>query len=103
MFLDMRLLMLSCFKFVLIGFIVARAVLAAETGLRIAPRHDEIMLVASSSQPAEFRYVAFPSIVMVNPDEAWIAYKAGRSHATDAGSAIEIVRHTLSSGSTKLI
>jgi hypothetical protein len=61
------------------------------------------VLVTAASQPAEYRYLAFPSLLRTGPDEVWMSYKAGRSHATDAGAALEVVRHTLSTGATKLI
>jgi hypothetical protein len=76
---------------------------AAVPEIKIAPKKSESTLVRSAAQPAEYRYLAFPSMLRIGPDEVWIAYKAGRSHATDAGAAIEIVRHTLSTGATKLI
>jgi hypothetical protein len=63
----------------------------------------ESVLVRAATQPAEFRYTAFPSILQLGPDEVWIAYKVGRSHATDAGAAIEVARHELASGRTTLL
>ena len=81
----------------------ALPVLAADASLRIATRVAEKVLVSASAQPSEYRYCAFPSLLRTGPDEVWIAYKAGRSHATDSGAALEVVRHTLSSGVTKLI
>ena len=71
--------------------------------VQVGSRAAEHVLVAAAQQPAEFRYTAFPSLLRVGPDEVWIAYKVGRSHATDAGAAIEVARHTLSTGATKLI
>ena len=76
---------------------------AAEPEVRIARAESSRVLVAASAQPAEYRYLAFPSLLTIGPDEVWLAYKAGRSHATDAGAAIEVVRHTLSTGVTTLI
>lgn len=49
------------------------------------------------------RYLAFPSVLAVSADEIWIAYKAGKSHATDVGAGIELVSHRLSTGSTRVI
>lgn len=71
--------------------------------VRVARRSGESVLVASARQPAEYRYTAFPSLLRVGDAEVWIAYKAGRSHATDAGSAIEVVRHSLVEGTTQLV
>lgn len=71
--------------------------------VRTAQKISETMLVTPATQPAEYRYAAFPSLHLVGPDEAWVVYKAGRTHATDAGAALEVVRHTLSTGVTKLI
>ena len=88
--------------FLLAGF-VALPVRAADPAQRVVTRLAEHVLVSPATQPAEFRYAAFPSILRTGPDEVWLAFKAGRSHATDAGAAMEIVRHTLSSGATKLI
>src|SRR5687767_7175264 len=76
---------------------------AAEPEVRIVGPQKQSVLTAAASQPAEYRYLAFPSLLRVGPDEVWIAYKAGRSHATDAGAAIEVIRHTLSTGATKLV
>ena len=76
---------------------------AADPAPRIARRHAEQVLVSASTQPPEFRYTAFPSLLRTGADEVWIAFKAGRSHATDAGAAMEVVRHTLSNGATKLL
>lgn len=70
---------------------------------RAAPRLAARVLVSAASQPAEYRYCAFPSLLRTGPDEVWIAFKSGRSHATDAGAAMEIVRHTLSTGATTLL
>lgn len=77
--------------------------LAAEPRVRTTAPARQWTLVASADQPAESRYLAFPSRLVVANDEIWVAYKAGRSHATDEGSAIEVVRHTLSTGATELI
>jgi len=78
----------------------AAALPAAEPSVReVAPRAQRVLL-AAKAQPAEFRYPAFPTLLRVGPDEALIAFKVGRSHATDAGAAIEVVRHRLSSGET---
>ena len=76
---------------------------AAEPAVRSVPPRRETVLVSAATQPAEFRYTAFPTLLMVGSDEAWLAYKAGRGHSTDAGAAMEVVRHTLSSGTTTLI
>lgn len=75
----------------------------ASAVLRVPTRLSERVVVASRAQPAAFRYAAFPTLLRMGQDEVWLAYKTGRSHATDAGSAIEIARHTLSSGRTELL
>src|SRR5688572_5043871 len=87
----------------LLAFLAGVAVRAAEPGIRIARPEATRVLVAAASQPVEYRYLAFPSLLSVGPDEVWLAYKAGRTHATDPGAALEVVRHTLSTGETKLI
>jgi hypothetical protein len=74
---------------------------AADPGPRAATRIAEFKVTESGRRPAEFRYCAFPAVLRAGPDEVWIAFKAGRSHATDAGAAMEIVRHTLSTGATQ--
>lgn len=84
-------------------FFFASGVGAAIPSMKVAPREAERVLVAAKAQPAEFRYAAFPSLLQTGPDEVWIAYKVGRSHATDAGAAIEIVQHVLSTGKTTLL
>ncbi len=76
---------------------------SAATAARVAPHLAEQVLVSAAAQPAEYRYCAFPSLLRTGPDEVWIAFKSGRSHATDAGAAMEIVRHTLSTGATTLL
>jgi hypothetical protein len=83
--------------------LAALPVRAADPAPRTARRVSEQVLVAAAAQPAEFRYPAFPSLLRTGPDEVWLAFKAGRSHATDAGASLEVVRHTLSTGATKLI
>jgi hypothetical protein len=76
---------------------------AAEPAVRTATRQSETIVVSSKAQPADYRYLAFPSLLRVGADEVWLTFKAGRSHATDAGAALDVVRHTLSSGTTTLI
>src|SRR5688572_9190058 len=96
-----RLQYAACASALLVLLITAAA--GAVPEIKIAAKKSESVLVASAAQPSEYRYLAFPSMLRVGPDEVWIAYKAGRTHATDAGAAIEIVRHTLSTGATKLV
>lgn len=98
-----HILMLQLFGSAVAIVLTVATAFAADPAIRIAAREKELVLVASSSQPPEFRYAAFPSLLTIAPDEVWVAFKAGRSHATDAGSAIEVVRHTLSTGATQLI
>jgi hypothetical protein len=76
---------------------------AGEPQVRTVQPEATRVLVASTSQPTDYRYLAFPSLLATGPDEVWIAYKAGRTHATDPGAALEVVRHTLSTGVTTLI
>jgi len=75
-------------------------VCSAQPLVRSVAPVKSFQVVSSAAQPAQFRYLAFPAILRSGPDELWIVYKAGRSHATDPGSAMEIVRHTLSTGAT---
>ncbi|MGH8020431.1 MAG: hypothetical protein ACREIA_19535, partial [Opitutaceae bacterium] len=68
------------------------------------PRYRGVTgIVRSEAQPEGLHYLAFPTALEVMPGELWIAYKAGASHASDAGAAIEIVRHRLETGETELI
>lgn len=83
--------------------LVTSVAAAAEPAVRSVPPRNVTMLTASTAQPAEFRYLAFPTVLRTSADEIWVAYKSGRSHATDAGAAMEVVRHTLSTGATRLI
>jgi hypothetical protein len=76
---------------------------ATEPALRVAAKVGEFRLTESARRPDGFRYSAFPSVLRAAPDEVLIAFKAGRSHATDAGAAMEVVRHTLSTGATQLV
>lgn len=89
--------------FLLAGPGLAAPAGAAEPGARIARHTAEQVITSAATQPAEFRYAAFPTILRTGPDEVWIAYKAGRSHAVDTGAALEVVRHALSSGASRLI
>jgi hypothetical protein len=87
-----------------LGLIPATAPLpAAAPAPRVAPRLAEHVVVSAAAQPAEYRYCAFPTLLRTGPDEVWLAFKSGRSHATDAGAAMEVVRHTLSTGATTLL
>lgn len=85
------------------AFALAAVAGAAEPLVRTVAPVRTATLVSSAERPAEFRYLAFPSVLRTSPDEVWIAFKAGRSHATDAGAAMEVVRHTLSNGETRLL
>ncbi len=76
---------------------------AAEAPVRAVPPRAEKLLVTEAGQPAEYRYTAFPVALRVGPDDVWIVYKAGKTHATDAGAALEVVRHSLAGGTTELI
>lgn len=76
---------------------------AAEPSLRAVSPLGTHLLTPAAARPAEFRYAAFPTLLRTAPDEVWIAFKAGRSHATDSGAAMEVVRHSLSSGKTSLV
>lgn len=82
---------------------LAGAVRAADPAVRSVAPEKTVVLVASTKQPEGFRYTAFPAVLRTGPGELWIVYKAGRSHATDAGSALEVVRHELSSERTELV
>src|SRR5262245_24831263 len=85
-----------------IASITARSAAAEAAALRIAPPLRKLVL-RGPDQPSQFRYVAFPSILPVAEDTIWIACKAGSRHATDAGAALEVLQHTLSTGETRLI
>jgi hypothetical protein len=86
-----------------LGGLLTTPALGSEATVVVAPRLSEQVLVSAATQPAAYRYAAFPTLLRTGPDEVWLAYKAGRSHATDVGAAIEVVRHTLSTGQTALI
>ncbi len=85
------------------GLLVTASLLAADPAVRNVTRLAETTLVAATAQPVEFRYPAFPSLLQMGPDEVWIVTKAGRSHATDSGAAMEVRSHTLSTGATRLV
>lgn len=76
---------------------------AAASAARVPMPLAEQVLTPAAPRPAEFRYVAFPTLLRTGPDEVWLAFKAGRSSAPEAGAAMEIVRHTLSTGETRLL
>jgi hypothetical protein len=79
------------------------ALAAADPAVRTAEKLSERVLVSAATQPPEARYTAFPVSLRVSADEVWVVYKAGKTHATDAGAALEVVRHSLASGKTELI
>lgn len=85
------------------GLFAAAALSAAEPAVRNAPAPVASVLTDPAKRPAEFRYNAFPTLLRTGPDEVLLAFKAGRNHATDSGAAMEIVRHTLSTGTTQLV
>jgi len=78
-------------------------VTAAEPIKRLPVYREQIDIMRSDAQPAEHRYLAFPVVLTISPDEIWIAYKAGKSHALDTAAAIEVASHRFSTGATKLI
>lgn len=80
--------------------VAAPAALASESAVR-AVRPEKTLALQAAGPADEFRYHAFPTVLRAAPDELWVAYKAGRSHATDAGSAIDVMRHSLSTGRTE--
>ncbi|MDO8543119.1 MAG: hypothetical protein Q7S40_22015 [Opitutaceae bacterium] len=82
---------------------LAGAAHAADPTVRSVAPQKTVVLVSSAAQPEAFRYTAFPAVLRTGPDEVWVSYKAGRSHATDPGAALEVVQHRLSSGETKLL
>ena len=84
--------------------VFAALVVQAAEPVEIRPGHvrrQEIM--RADAIPGSARYLAFPAVLPISADEIWIAYKAGKSHATDVGAGIEIVSHQLSSGITRVI
>ncbi|MCX6953441.1 MAG: hypothetical protein NTV51_14930 [Verrucomicrobia bacterium] len=85
------------------ALLLGSAAFAAEPAVRTATRLNEIAITSPARQPAAYRYTAFPSLLAIDADEVWVVYKAGKSHATDAGAALEVVRHSLSRGTTELI
>lgn len=85
------------------ALLLCSATFAAEPAVRTAARLSEIAITSPARQPADYRYTAFPSLLAIDADEVWVVYKAGKSHATDAGAALEVVRHSLSRGTTELI
>jgi len=76
---------------------------AAAIAARVPIPLAEQVLTRAAERPTEFRYVAYPTLLRTGPDEVWLAFKAGRSFTPEAGAAMEIVRHTLSTGETHLI
>ncbi len=84
--------------------LAAISVSAAESSLvRVVEARSRHLVMEAAKQPEQFRYLAFPSVIQLAPDEVWLAAKAGARHATDPGAALEIVRHRLSTGETERI
>ncbi len=69
---------------------------------QVEPRARHSVLRAAD-QPAQFRYLAFPAVVQLGPDEVLLSAKAGARHAADAGAALEIVSHRLSTAATQRV
>jgi hypothetical protein len=93
------------FRLVPLGFLLLAASASASAAevpaVRIVEPRARHMVLRAADQPEQFRYLAFPSVIQVAPDEVWLAAKAGARHATDPGAALEIVRHRLSTAATQ--
>ncbi len=76
---------------------------AGEVPTRLPQHRGMVAVVRSAEQPEGLQYLAFPAVLMVEPDVIWVSYKAGRGHASDPGAPQEIVEHHLRTGETRLL
>lgn len=58
-------------------------------------------VLKAGDQPEAYRYLAFPALLQVSADEVWLAAKAGARHAADAGAAMEVLSHRISTAATQ--
>ena len=90
---------LASFVVNLLLFIPARLI-AAEPTATIPPtpqfRIEET--IASYRGTGTMDYLAFPAIVPSGENEIMISYKRGKSHGSDPGAVLEIIRVDLKSG-----
>lgn len=78
-------------------------------GAQAAPVPREVQPLAvhpvlkATEQPEAYRYLAFPALLRVSEDEVWLSAKAGARHAADAGAALEVLSHRISTATTQRV
>lgn len=55
------------------------------------PRHHRVEVLVASEEFDDRRYLAFPALVDLG-DEVLVSFKRGRSHASDPGATLELLR-----------
>ena len=56
-------------------------------------KHTQTLVAAAdASMPADMRYLAFPAVLDLG-DEVLVSIKRGRSHASDPGAVLEVLRY----------
>lgn len=85
----------------LMGILTAMEDPAAEnkecTRLQYRSKYEEV--IRASMDLDQWSYLAFPSVLRVNSSTVLISYKRGRSHASDPGALLEMMRYDVQSGS----
>lgn len=77
---------------VVAALLVSRQVPAVEPEFP-SQRQEQILLAAKEfQQRGELAYIAFPALARTAPAEVLISYKHGRSHASDPGAFLEVIR-----------
>lgn len=61
------------------------------------PQHKESTVILASAEAADWRYLAFPAL-LVHEQEILVSFKRARSHAQDPGAALDLVRLDPDSG-----
>ena len=72
--------------------------------LRYRTKYEKVLRASIDLQ--DWAYLAFPSVLQVNPSTILISYKRGKAHARDTGAKLEMMRYDALSGTeieTKII
>jgi hypothetical protein len=81
---------LKAFGAAALGTLVAPGRLFADVVER-RPRHHRVEVLVSSAEFDDRRYLAFPALVDLG-DEVLVSFKRGRSHASDPGATLDLLR-----------
>ncbi len=74
-------------------FSATAAVYADPKPERPAYKHEQVILNPDQfTNDKQMAYLAFPAVLQLSPQELLISYKRGRSHASDPGAVLEMIR-----------